>query len=357
LTHRQKTASKAGDPFLYPRHRATRFRGTTGSENQWPMFSLMLAVEWPECGNKLHFNAYCFVIPDYGMAQLGAAKGKPMTNFVAHPQHGLAWVTGASFGIGRALALHLARDGFDVAVTARDHEKLVQLQHEAPGPGKIIVLDGDVTDPRDMERVLAAIEYDHGAMALAVLNAGVSIPVHGEDMHREDFEKTFAVNLHGTVNCLLPAVRHMQARGHGQIAIVSSVSGYGGLPTSAAYGATKAALINMAESLKFDLDKTGIRLQIINPGFVDTASAARNTFSMPALISPEEAAESIAKGLKSSGFEITFPKRFTYMVKLLKLLPYGLYFWLLNRLTGWKDRPLVTQRHTAEAMARDRQAV
>ena len=280
-----------------------------------------------------------------------------MTDFVAHPEQGLAWVTGASSGIGRALALRLARDGFDVAVTARDHEKLVQLQREAPGPGKIIVLDGDVTDARDMERVLASIEYEHGAMALTVLNAGVSIPVHGEDMHREDFEKTFAVNLHGTVNCLLPAVRHMQARGHGQIAIVCAVAGYGGLPTGAAYGATKAALINMAESLKFDLDKAGIRLQIINPGFVATAETAKNTFSMPALISAEVAADRIVSGLKSGGFEITFPKRFTYMMKILRYLPYGAYFWLLNRLTGWKDRPLVTPRPAAKAMARDPQAV
>ena len=135
-----------------------------------------------------------------------------------------------------------------------------------------------------------------------------TLPVHGEDLHREDFEKTFAVNLHGTVNCLLPAVRHMKARGHGQIAIVSSVTGYGGLPTSAAYGATKAALINMAESLKFDLDKVGVRLQIINPGFVETAATAKNAFPMPALVSAEVAADRIAEGLKSSGFEITFPK-------------------------------------------------
>ncbi|MCV9960429.1 SDR family NAD(P)-dependent oxidoreductase [Pararhizobium sp. BT-229] len=280
-----------------------------------------------------------------------------MADFVANPEGGLAWVTGASSGIGRALALRLSKDGFNVAVTARDHEKLVELQHEAPGPGKIIVLDGDITDPRDMERILAAIEYEHGTMVLAVLNAGVYIPVHGEDMHREDFEKTFAVNLHGTVNCLLPAVRHMQSRGQGQIAIMSSVSGYGGLPTSAAYGATKAALINMAESLKFDLDKAGIRLQVINPGFVQTAATAKNSFSMPALISPEEAADRIATGLKSGGFEITFPRRFTYTLKLLKLLPYGLYFWLLNRATGWKTRPLATRRHAAKTMARDPQAV
>lgn len=280
-----------------------------------------------------------------------------MTDFVANPEMGLAWVTGASSGIGRALALRLIRDGFNVVVTARDHEKLVQLQHESPGPGKMIVLDGDVTDPRDMERILAAIEYEHGPMTLAVLNAGVYVAVHGEDLHREDFEKTFAVNLHGTVNCLLPAVRHMKARGQGQIAIVSSVTGYGGLPTSAAYGASKAALINMAESLKFDLDKVGVRLQIINPGFVETEATAKNAFPMPAIVSAQVAADRIADGLKSSGFEITFPKRFTYAMKLINLLPYGLYFWLVNRATGWKTRPLVTGAPPVEILERDPQAV
>lgn len=280
-----------------------------------------------------------------------------MTDFVAQPELGLAWVTGASSGIGRALALRLVKDGFNVVVTSRDHEKLVKLQHESPGPGKIIVLDGDVTDPSDMERVLAAIEYEYGSMVLAVLNAGVCIPVHGEDMHLEDFEKTFAVNLNGTVNCLLPAVRHMKARGYGQIAIVSSVTGYGGLPTGAACGATKAALINMAESLKFDLDKAGVRLQIVNPGFVDTAATAKNEFPMPALVSPEVAADRIAQGLKSRGFEITFPRRFTWAMKLLNLLPYGLYFWLINRATGWETRPLVTESHAVDVRKRHPQAV
>ncbi|OBZ94190.1 oxidoreductase [Pararhizobium polonicum] len=280
-----------------------------------------------------------------------------MTDFVARPEQGLAWITGASSGIGRALALRLVQDGFNVVVTARDHERLVKLQHEATGPGKITVLDGDVTDPRDMERVLAAIEYEHGSVVLAVLNAGVYIPVHGEEMQREDFEKTFAVNLHGTVNCLLPAVRHMKARGHGQIAIVSSVAGYGGLPTGAAYGATKAALINMAESLKFDLDKAGIRLQIINPGFVETAATAKNEFPMPALISPQIAADRIAEGLKSGGFEITFPRRFTYALKLINLLPYSLYFRLINRATGWKKRPLTTASHGMKGLKRGPQAV
>ncbi|SES06057.1 SDR family NAD(P)-dependent oxidoreductase [Rhizobium sp. NFR03] len=267
-----------------------------------------------------------------------------MSSFIARPEHGLAWVTGASSGIGRALALKLVAEGFGVVVTARSHDKLVTLQREATGPGRIIVLDGDVTDPEDMERVIASIEYDHGTLALVALNAGVFKPVHGEDLHLEDFQESFSVNLNGVVNCLLPAIRHMKTRGQGQIAIVSSVTGYGGLPTSGAYGATKAALINMAESLKFDLDKQGIRIQVVNPGFVDTPATKENAFPMPALVSPQEAADAIVAGLQASGFEITFPKRFTYVLKFINILPYWLYFPLINAATGWKKRPSVKAR-------------
>ncbi|EJL54803.1 short-chain dehydrogenase of unknown substrate specificity [Rhizobium sp. CF122] len=273
-----------------------------------------------------------------------------MQDFVARPEHGIAWISGASCGIGRALALKLAGDGYKVAVTARDHEKLAELQVEASDlPGSIIVLDGDVTNAEDMEHVLASIEYEHGALALAVFNAGVYLPVHAEELKLTDFEQSFAVNLQGVVNCLVPAVRHMKAKGQGQIAIVASVSGYGGLPTGAAYGATKAALINMAESLKFDLDKMGIRIQLINPGFVDTSTMKRNQFPTPSLVSVGEAAEQISAGLKSQSFEISFPKRFTYMMKLVNLLPYNLYFWVVNRFTGWRERPL--EKHARPGLA------
>lgn len=153
-----------------------------------------------------------------------------MRDFIAHPEHGIVWLSGASSGIGRALALKLAGEGYKVAVTARSHEKLVELQAEANGlSGSIIVLDGDVTDAEDMEHVMASIEYEHGTLAMAILNADVYLPVHAEDLNRADFEKSFAVNLSGVVNCLLPAIRHMKAKGQGQIAIVSSVTGYGGL--------------------------------------------------------------------------------------------------------------------------------
>ncbi|WP_209888761.1 SDR family NAD(P)-dependent oxidoreductase [Rhizobium leguminosarum] len=270
-----------------------------------------------------------------------------MHDFIARPEHGIVWITGASSGIGRALALKLAAEGYKVAVTARRHEKLVELQAEARGlSGSIVVLDGDVTDAEDMEHIMASIEYEHGTLAMAILNAGVYLPVHAEDMNRADFEKSFAVNLSGVVNCLLPAIDHMKTKGQGQIAIVSAVTGYGGLPTGAAYGATKAALINMAESLKFDLDKIGIRIQLVSPGFVDTPATRKNAFATPALVSVEEAAREIAAGLKTQAFEITFPKRFATMLKLVRLLPYGAYFPLVNRVTGWRERPPSAGHHS-----------
>jgi NAD(P)-dependent dehydrogenase (short-subunit alcohol dehydrogenase family) len=264
-----------------------------------------------------------------------------MSIFTATPADGSVWVTGASSGIGKALALDLAGEGFTVYVTARSEDALSELAQQSDGlKGRIIAAPGDVTDTQAMAEIVRQIDAEGNGLALSVFNAGVYLPVHGETLKVTDFDKSFAVNLSGVVNGLVPAIERMKARGRGQIAIVSSVTGYSGMPTSAAYGATKAALINMAESLKFDLDKFGVRIQVINPGFVDTPATADNAFEMPALLQPEEAARRIAKGLKSASFEITFPRRFTYVLKALQFLPYPAYFWLMNAATGWKKRPL-----------------
>ena len=266
-----------------------------------------------------------------------------MTAFTATPSDGSAWVTGASSGIGRALALDLAGEGFTVYATARGDEALAVLENQSGElKGQIIAAPGDVRDAKAMAGIAGRIDADGNGLALAVFNAGVYLPVHGETLKVADFDKSFSVNLSGVVNGLVPAIERMKVRGRGQLAIVSSVTGYGGMPTSAAYGATKAALINMAESLKFDLDKIGVRIQVINPGFVDTPATEDNAFEMPALLQPEDAAKRIAQGLKSGSFEITFPRRFTYVLKALQLLPYPAYFWLMNAATGWKKRPLET---------------
>lgn len=266
-----------------------------------------------------------------------------MTAFTAKPTDGSAWVTGASSGIGRALALDLAGEGFTVYATARSEGPLSELEAQSDGlKGQIVAAPGDVTDAAMMAGIASRIDGEGKGLALAVFNAGIYLPVHGETLKVADFDKSFSVNLSGVINGLVPAIERMKAHGRGQVAIVSSVTGYGGMPTSAAYGATKAALINMAESLKFDLDKFGVRIQIVNPGFVDTPATADNAFEMPALLQPDEAAKRIAQGLKSDSFEITFPRRFTYVLKALQFLPYPAYFWLMNAATGWKKRPLET---------------
>jgi NAD(P)-dependent dehydrogenase (short-subunit alcohol dehydrogenase family) len=264
-----------------------------------------------------------------------------MAVYFAQPKDGAAWVTGASSGIGEALAMRLAGLGYTVAATARDESRLEQLAaRSAAQSGRIVPMPGDVTDHEAMARAVADIGRDHGGVALAIFNAGVYRPLHGDNLKLEEFHQTFDVNLRGVVNGLVPTIEAMKSAGRGQIVIVSSVTGYGGLPTSAAYGATKAALTNMAESLKFDLDKMNIRIQVVHPGFVDTPATADNAFPMPALMQVDDAVQRIMTGIKDDRFEITFPKRFTYALKALGLLPYPAYFWAVNRFTGWKDRPL-----------------
>ena len=137
---------------------------------------------------------------------------------------------------------------------------------------------------------------------------------------------------------LHPACDRDQDHGRGQIAIVASVAGYFGLPTAAPYGASKAALINLAEALKFDFDNQGITIQVIAPGFVDTPATADNPFPMPYLMSVEKASRRLVEGLQTGRFEVTFPRRFTYALKIIRCLPYGLFFRVVASATGWNKR-------------------
>ncbi|MEP4769768.1 MAG: SDR family NAD(P)-dependent oxidoreductase [Roseibium sp.] len=260
--------------------------------------------------------------------------------YVATSADGCAWITGASSGIGRALALELVRGGWQVAVTARSEDALKSLRSEAMDlPGNIHIYVGDVSDTALMAKHCQSIHDELGNIALMIANAGVYLPQDGLSGDISAYRSSLDVNLMGTFNVVLPVISAMQQSGKGQIAVVSSVAGYRGLPTSAAYGATKAALINFAESLKFDLDRTGIRIQLINPGFVDTPATKSNPFPMPHLISPEEAVQEIVHGLRHpSQFEIAFPRSFVRQLKILQILPSWLYFKLIARSTGWDKK-------------------
>lgn len=257
-----------------------------------------------------------------------------MSLFTAKPQDGAVWITGASEGIGKAIALKLAHEGFTVYVSARSEDKLEKLSEEFNGPGSIHPLPLDVTDRDSNAKAVEKIVSEAGTLAITILNAGTFVPQRAHKLKYEDFDFTLGVNIGGVVNGIVPSIEAMKQAGRGQIAIVSSVAGYGGLPNNGAYGLSKAGITNLAESLKFDLDKMNIKMQLISPGFIDTPLTEKNDFPMPFLMKVGDAAERVVDGLKTQQFEITFPRRFTYMIKLINYLPYAAYFWTVRKITG-----------------------
>lgn len=264
-----------------------------------------------------------------------------MAIYRADPKHGIAWITGGSTGMGRQLALDLARDGWTVAVSARDEDPIDSLIGEAAGlRGKVLSFPCDVTDGPRMALTVDMIERGAGPIVLAVFNAGTYLPVHGEDLDLGLFRATYELNLFGVLHGLVPVVARMQRRSRGHVVLIGSVTSYFGWPTAAAYGASKAAVNSMAEALRYDFDKMNIRIQVMNPGFVDTPLTARNEFDMPALMPVKDASARMVRGMRSGGFEVTFPRRFTWGLKLLRLLPQFIRFAFINRATGWRGRPV-----------------
>ncbi|MEM9198116.1 MAG: SDR family NAD(P)-dependent oxidoreductase [Pseudomonadota bacterium] len=251
------------------------------------------------------------------------------------PADGTVWITGASGGIGRALALEYARRGWRVVATARSSEPLDRLAAEAePLRGQIDPAPGDVTDPAAMQRIVADITAQ-GPLALVVLNAGIYTPMRAKGFEAAQARRMFDVNLGGVVNALEPVLACLIAQGRGHVALTASVAGYRGLPQAAGYSATKAGLIAMAEALAMDLVDLGVRISVINPGFVETEATAVNEFDMPFLMQPDEAARRIADGLARPGFEIAFPRRFALILKAVGLLPNRAYIWAVRRALGW----------------------
>jgi short-subunit dehydrogenase len=246
---------------------------------------------------------------------------------------GSAWVTGAGRGIGRALALKLATRGWAVAASARTEQDLLSLAAEASGlRGVILPVVLDIVDPVATAAVAQRIQREIGPLDLAVLNAGTHRAMSAKEFDAAAVKSLVDVNLMGTVNCLSAILPTFIEQRSGKIAVVASVAGYRGLPTAAAYGATKAALINMCEALKPELDRFGIGLTLVNPGFVDTPLTRKNKFPMPFIIPADEAAGIILRGLDDGRFEIVFPWRMAVAMKLLRILPYRAAFWLTERM-------------------------
>ena len=242
------------------------------------------------------------------------------------------WIVGASTGIGAALSGLLLERGARVAVSARRREPLDALatKHGAA----VAVLPLDINDAPALERATAEIVARWGGIDLVVFMAGDYQPMRAWELDLEVARRMIQTNIQGYLNGLAPIIPLFVKQGGGTIALVSSVAGFRGLPKSLIYGPTKAAIINLAETMYLDLSPKGIGVCVVNPGFVRTPLTSGNEFKMPALIEPEEAAAEIAKGLEKGEFEIHFPKRFTRAMKLMRHLPYSLYFPAIRKMTG-----------------------
>lgn len=247
------------------------------------------------------------------------------------PDDGVAWITGGSSGIGRALALRLAKAGWTVIISSPHAEALADVASLDPFR-RIHGVAADVTDEAGVARAAGEIEQRFGAIALAILNAGTYREVTVANFSAANFRAHIEVNIMGVVHCLAALLPRMRERKLGQIAITGSIAGYRGLYRSSAYGLTKAGLINMAEALAPELERDGVLLQICNPGFVATPMTAANPFPMPHLMTAEAAGEAYFRGLMGGRFEIAFPWRFVLTLKLLRALPYALLLPLLRRL-------------------------
>jgi len=239
------------------------------------------------------------------------------------------WIVGASSGIGQATAQALLAQGARVVVSARNGAALQAFAQKYPG---CTALRLDATDPAAVKRAASEL-LAQGPLDCVVYCAGFYQPMRAQTLNLDALKRHCEVNYLGALYLLDAVLPALRARGAGHISLVGSVAGYGGLPNSLAYGPTKAALINLAETLYLDLHPLGLGVSIVNPGFVQTPLTAQNDFAMPALLTPEQAAQAILKGWARGRFEIHFPKRFTGWLRLLRLLPYRAYFSIVQGVT------------------------
>jgi len=245
------------------------------------------------------------------------------------------WLTGASTGIGRALALELASRGAVCGLTARTEESLRALQVEIEGRGgrggRAIVVPGDVTDAARMKAVAAELEEKLGGIDILIANAGTHLFTKPEQFDADEYLGLMNLNYGGMLRCIEAALPFMLKRGAGRIVGVSSLAGYRGVPRAAAYGASKAAAINFLESLRFHLARRKIGVTIVNPGFVRTPLTDKNDFHMPFLIDADRAARIICRGIERGKDEIAFPIPFSWIIKAMRIIPYPIYKMIMSR--------------------------
>ena len=248
----------------------------------------------------------------------------------------VVWITGASSGIGKSLALKFAKEGWNVAISAR-RENLLNEISESNENIKSFPLD--VTDKIKCKDVFDKVKSEFGNVDICFFSTGTWSPKKEKDIDVEQIENVFKVNFFGTLNCIKAVEEYFKNKKGGTITIVSSIAGYRGLPNTTGYGPSKSALISLAESLYFDFEKHNVRVCLVSPGFIKTPMTDKNDFKMPFLKTPEFSADKIYDGLiNKKNFEIHFPKELTLTLKLLGLLPSKIYFYLVKKLTKFQKK-------------------
>ena len=239
------------------------------------------------------------------------------------------WIVGASSGIGLALAQKMADLGALVAVSARKQQPLTEFCQQYP---HCLALPLDVNHAEQWQNSYQTLKNQWQTLDWLIVCAADYQPMRAWELSASRMSQMMATNYGGALIGIETVLPDMLAHGKGGLAMTASVAGYMGLPKSLSYGPTKAALINLCESLYLDLHPKGLSVSVINPGFIETPLTAQNDFKMPAIISPQQAAEAIVAGLSAGDFEIDFPKRFTTWMKLIKRLPYRLKMTLLAQI-------------------------
>lgn len=268
-------------------------------------------------------------------APRGFSLFKPMNPPITDWRGLRVWLVGASSGIGEATASALHARGAQVLVSARSREALDRFVLNHP-PQHGLTAQAWPLDVTDAAAVTATAQeiLAQGPLDLVVYCAGHYREMRATDMDMADLKRHLDINYVGALHVLDAVVPAMSARGQGHISLISSVAGFRGLPKSLAYGPTKAALTNLAENLYLDLGPLGLGVSVVHPGFVQTPLTAQNDFTMPALITPPQAAQAMIEDWGRGVFEVHYPKRFTRWMKLMRLLPYRAYFPAVRRATG-----------------------
>ena len=251
---------------------------------------------------------------------------EPITSWVGKR----VWIVGASSGIGASLAQALLGAGAEVVVSARRAEQLASV---VAAYSQALVVPFDVTDTEAWPRALAQVLQRLNQIDLVILGAARYDPTHSWQIDVTQAEQSFDLNVVSVYRGLAVIVPQLLAQGHGGVSLIGSISGYTGLPRALIYGATKAALQNLCETLYFELAPKGLAVYLINPGFVQTPMTSANDFEMPGLMTPEAAAAAIMRGFERGQFEIRFPRAFSLMLRVISFLPDRLRFFFLHKAT------------------------